>query len=149
KPQLVITTYHRNNPDVPFNFFAEESDGTQRLFNMMLTILDIVKNNKILLIDEIETQLHIKLVEYIIGLFNKSESAQLIYTTHNTYLLNTNKLRKDQIYFVNKRDDGSSDLYSLFDYKDFRDGLDAEKAYLQGRFDAIPYIDEQTDNFIK
>ena len=85
KPQLVITTYHRNNPDVPFNFFAEESDGTQRLFNMMLTILDIVKNNKILLIDEIETQLHIKLVEYIIGLFNKSESAQLIYTTHNTY----------------------------------------------------------------
>lgn len=149
KPQLVITTYHRNNPDVPFNFFAEGSDGTQRLFNMMLTILDIVKNNKILLIDEIETQLHIKLVEYIIGLFNKSESAQLIYTTHNTYLLNTNKLRKDQIYFVNKRDDGSSDLYSLFDYKDFRDGLDAEKAYLQGRFDAIPYIDEQTDNFIK
>ena len=52
-------------------FFAEESDGTQRLFSMMLTILDIVKNNKILLIDEIETQLHIKLVEYIIGLFNK------------------------------------------------------------------------------
>lgn len=67
---------------------------------MMLTILDIVKNNKILLIDEIETQLHIKLVEYIIGLFNKSESAQLIYTTHNTYLLNTNKLRKDQIYLL-------------------------------------------------
>ena len=89
------------------------------------------------------------LVEYIIGLFNKSESAQLIYTTHNTYLLNTNKLRKDQIYFVNKRDDGSSDLYSLFDYKDFRDGLDAEKAYLQGRFDAIPYIDEQVDSVIK
>ncbi len=149
KPQLVITTYHRNNPDVPFNFFTEESAGTQRLFEMMLTILDIVKNNKILLIDEIETQLHIKLVEYIISLFNKSESAQLIYTTHNTYLLNTNKLRKDQIYFVNKRDDGSSDLYSLFDYKDFRDGLDAEKAYLQGRVDAIPYIDEQADSFIK
>ena len=144
-----IVKIDSRHEDVPFNFFAEESDGTQRLFNMMLTILDIVKNNKILLIDEIETQLHIKLVEYIIGLFNKSESAQLIYTTHNTYLLNTNKLRKDQIYFVNKRDDGSSDLYSLFDYKDFRDGLDAEKAYLQGRFDAIPYIDEQTDNFIK
>ena len=53
------------------------------------------------------------------------------------------------MYFVNKRDDGSSDLYSLFDYKDFRDGLDAEKAYLQGRFDAIPYIDEQTDSFMK
>ena len=41
---------------------------------------------------------------------------------------------------MNKRDDGSSDLYSLFDYKDFRDTMDMEKAYLQGRFDAIPYL---------
>ena len=74
---------------------------SQRLFNMMLTILDIVKNNKILLIDEIETQLHIKLVRiYYRFVSIKAESAQLIYTTHNTYLLNTNKLRKDQIYFV-------------------------------------------------
>lgn len=149
KPQLVITTYHKNNPDIPFNFFTEESEGTQRLFNMMMTILDIVKNNKILLIDEIETQLHIKLVEYIISMFNKSESAQLIYTTHNTHLLKNNRLRKDQIYFVNKKNDGSSDLYSLFDYKDFREGLDIEKAYLQGRFDAIPYIDEQANDCIK
>ncbi len=149
KPQLVITTYHRNNPEIPFNFFTEESEGTKRLFRMMLTILDIVTNNKILLIDEIETQLHIKLVEYIISLFNKSESAQLIYTTHNTHLLKNKTLRKDQIYFVNKRENGSSDLYSLFDYKDFRDGMDIEKAYLQGRFDAIPYIDEPTSNCVE
>ena len=149
KPQLVITTYHKNNPEIPFNFFTEESAGTQRLFEMMLTILDIVKNNKILLIDEIETQLHIKLVEYIISLFNKSEAAQLIYTTHNTHLLKNNMLRKDQIYFVNKKEDGSSDLYSLFDYKDFREGMDIEKAYLQGRFDAIPYIDEQANGCVK
>lgn len=149
KPQLIITTYHKNNPEIPFNFFTEESDGTQRLFNMMLTILDIVTNNKILLIDEIETQLHIKLVEYIVNLFNKSESAQLIYTTHNTHLLKNNTLRKDQIYFVNKRGDGSSDLYSLFDYKDFREGMDVEKAYLQGRFDAIPYIDDTTNSCIE
>ncbi|MCM1301862.1 MAG: ATP-binding protein [Bacteroides cellulosilyticus] len=146
KPQLVITTYHRNNPAIPFDFFMEESDGTKVLFNMMLTILDIVRNNKILLIDEIETSLHTKLVEYIISLFHKSESAQLIYTTHNTYLLNTSKLRKDQIYFVNKRNDGSSDLYSLYDYKDFRENMNLEKAYLQGRFDAIPYIDESSNN---
>lgn len=46
KSQLAITTYHRNNPDIPFNFFTEKSDETQRLFNMMLTILDIIKNNK-------------------------------------------------------------------------------------------------------
>jgi len=55
-------------------------------------------------------------------------------------LVSINFQRRDQVYFVNKREDGSSDLYSLFDFKDFRDTLDMEKAYLQGRFDAIPYI---------
>ena len=149
KPQLIITTYHRSNPDVAFDFNTEESDGTQRLFFMMLTILDIVKNNKILLVDEIEASLHTKLVEYIISLFNNSNCAQIIYTTHNTYLMNDNKIRKDQVYFTNKRADGSTDLYSLFDYKDFRDGMDIEKAYLQGRFDAIPYIDESVNNIVK
>ena len=142
KTQLIITTYHKNNPTVPFDFNTEESDGTQRLFFMMLTILDIVKNNKILLVDEIERSLHTRLVEYIISLFNRSESAQLIYTTHNTYLLDNNKVRKDQVYFTNKRTDGSTDLYSLYDYKDFRDTMDLEKAYLQGRFDAVPYIND-------
>lgn len=145
KAQLVLTTYHRNNPDVPFDFFTEESEGTKNLFNMMLTILDIVRENKILLIDEIETSLHTKLVEFIIGMFHQSKSAQLIYTTHNTHLLDTRKMRKDQVYFVNKRKDGSSDLYSLFDYKDFREEMDLEKAYLQGRFDAVPYIDESSN----
>jgi len=70
----------------------------------------------------------------------------LIYTTHNTKLLNLKKLRKDQIYFVNKKDDASTDLYSLYDYSDFRDTMDVEKAYLQGRFDAIPFIDDSSEN---
>ena len=142
KMQLKITTFHRNNPDIPFDFATEESQGTQALFYMMLTIMNIIKENKVLLIDEIDTSLHNKLVEYIIRLFHQSDSAQLIYTTHNTYLLDTDKLRKDQVYFVNKRQDGSSELYSLFDFKDFRENMDLEKAYMQGRFDAIPYIDE-------
>jgi hypothetical protein len=142
KPQLKITTFHRNNPEVPFDFYSEESSGTQEFFHMMLTILNIIKGNKVLLIDEISMGLHVNLVEYILNLFHKSESAQLIFSTHNTNLLNMRKLRKDQVYFVNKRDDGSSELYSLFDFKDFRENMDAEKAYLQGRFDAIPYIDE-------
>jgi hypothetical protein len=94
---------------------------------MMLTILDIIKGNKLLLIDEIETSLHTKIVEYIIAMSHHSESAQLIYTTYNTYLLDANKLRKDQIDFVNKRTAGSSDLYSLFDYKDFSENMDLEK----------------------
>ncbi|MBO4691298.1 MAG: ATP-binding protein [Bacteroidales bacterium] len=145
KPLLKITTFHKNNPSIPFDFHSEESDGTQEFFHMMLTIMNIIRGNKVLLIDEISTGLHVKLVEYIIQLFNQSESAQLIFTTHNTNLLDMKKIRKDQVYFVNKRSDGSSDLYSLFDYKDFRENMDAEKAYLQGRFDAIPYIDDSSD----
>ena len=143
---LFFSTFHKVNDKIAFNLFTEESAGTQKLFYMMLSVIDAIKNNKIMLIDEIESSLHSKLVEYIVELFHASHSAQLIYTTHNTRLLNLNKLRKDQIYFVNKRDDGSSDLYSLFDYKDFRDTMDVEKAYLQGRFDAVPYIDDSLEN---
>ncbi|GHT65224.1 hypothetical protein AGMMS50239_24490 [Bacteroidia bacterium] len=142
---LTFTTFHKANKTIPFNFSLEESQGTQMLFYTILNVIDVIKNNKLLLLDEIETSLHSKIVEYIIGLFHASDSAQIVYTTHNTNLLNLNKLRKDQIYFVNKKDDGSSDLYSLFDYKDFRDTMDVEKAYLQGRFDAIPYIDDSLE----
>lgn len=143
---LVISSFHKSNPKIAFDFETEESDGTKVLFYLMLTLLYVVKNNKILLVDEIEMSLHTKIIEYIIELFNASQSAQLIYTTHNTHLLDLNKLRKDQIYFVNKKEDGSTDLYSLFDYKDFRETMDVEKAYLQGRFDAIPYINDSSEN---
>jgi Predicted ATPases len=135
-----LKTFHKNNPDIAFDFETEESEGTKTLFRMMLSIIDIIHKGKMLFIDEIDTSLHTHLVEYIINMFNDSEHAQLVYTTHNTHLLNTDFQRRDQVYFVNKREDGSSDLYSLYDFKDFRDSYDMEKAYLQGRFDAIPYL---------
>ena len=135
-----LKTYHRNNPKVAFDFETEESEGTKTLFRMMLSMMDIIRGGRLLLIDEIDTSLHTQLVEFIIGMFNGSERAQLVYTSHNTHLLNTDFQRRDQVYFVNKREDGSSDLYSLYDFKDFRDTLDMEKAYLQGRFDAVPYL---------
>lgn len=137
-----LTTFHRRNPSLPFDFNAEESEGTKILFKIMLTVMDVVRNNKVMFLDEVETSLHTRLVEYLINLFHNSRSAQLVFTTHNTHLLDMTRFRKDQIFFVNKRDDGSSDLYSLFDYKDFREKMDLEKAYLQGRFDAVPYINE-------
>lgn len=139
-----ITTFHRTNPSVAFDFETEESEGTKTLFRMMVRMIGIIHDGKMLLVDEIDNSLHTQLVEFVIGMFNHSDHAQLIYTTHNTHLLNTDFQRRDQVYFVNKREDGSSDLYSLFDFKDFRDTLDMEKAYLQGRFDAIPYISTLT-----
>ena len=135
-----ITTFHRTNPSVAFDFETEESEGTKTLFRMMVRMIGIIHEGKMLLVDEIDNSLHTQLVEFVIGMFNHSNHAQLIYTIHNTHLLNTDFQRRDQVYFVNKREDGSSDLYSLFDFKDFRDTLDMEKAYLQGRFDAIPTI---------
>ena len=139
---LHFITFHKSDLSVPFDMESEESSGTKRLFYMMIQILDILKNNKTLLWDEIESSLHSKIVEYLFSLFHFSRGAQLICTTHNTNLLDLKKMRKDQLYFVNKGSDGASDLYSLYDYKDFRDTMDVEKAYMQGRFDAIPYIDD-------
>ena len=135
-----LKTFHKSNPNIAFDFDTEESEGTKTLFQMMLGIINVIRNDRTLLMDGIDTNLHPHLVEYIINLFNRSNHAQLIYTTHNTHLLNTDFQRCDQVYFVNKREDGCSELYSLYDFKDFRDNYDMEKAYLQGRFDAIPYL---------
>jgi uncharacterized protein len=82
------------------------------------------------------------IIEYIFNIFKTGDRAQLIGTTHNTTFLDLKKFRKDQIWFTNKRNDGSTDLYSLYDYTDFRDTMNLEKAYLQGRFDAVPILDD-------
>ena len=138
---LRIKTFHKSAPKVEFDFDTEESDGTRKMFAILLRILDIIQNDRILLIDEIDTSLHTNIVEYFIQLFHLGNKSQLIYSTHNTNLLDLTKIRKDQVYFVNKDEKGISELYSLYDFKDFRENMDAEKGYLQGRFDAIPFID--------
>jgi len=144
--KLFLTSFHRRNPKIPFDFFTEESAGTIKLFALLLTILDITKQNKTLLMDNLENDLHPLIVEFILKLFHKSKSAQIIYATHNTNLLDLKKLRKDQINFCYKKEDASTELYSLYDYSDFRDTMDVEKAYLQGRFDAIPFMDDSEEN---
>jgi len=144
--KLQIKTFHKTDPSKSFDLLTEESEGTKKLFVIMLSILDIVANDKILLVDEIGESLHPDIIEYIFNLFRASNKAQLICTTHNTRFLDLTKFRKDQIYFVNKKDDGSTDLYSLYDYSDFRDTMDLEKAYLQGRFDAVPFINDSIEN---
>jgi AAA15 family ATPase/GTPase len=143
---LQIKTYHKASPSTAFDFLTEESQGTIKLFFIMLTILDVVKNNKVLLIDEIEDSLHPKIIEYLFNIFRTGERAQLLCTTHNTQFLDLKKVRKDQIFFANKKIDGSTDLYSLYDYSDFRDTMDLEKAYLQGRFDAVPFLSDSQEN---
>ena len=138
--KLRLISYHKSAPNIPFDFQTEESEGTKKLFYILLNVLDVIQNDKILLVDELETSLHTSIVEFVVDLFHGKGQSQLIYSTHNTNLLNLNKVRKDQIYFVNKNEKGASELYSLYDYKDFRENMDVEKGYLQGRFDAVPFI---------
>ena len=143
---LCITTFHKTNPLIPFDFDNEEATGTKDLFKLLPIVFTAVKEGKLLLIDGLDKGLHTKVIEFILSLFNDSDSAQLIFTTQNTNLLK--RFRKDQVYFVNKDAKGSSDLYSLYDFKNVKDGLDVEKAYLQGQFDAIPYINDLYDKII-
>lgn len=136
-----FVTYHSVDKAIPFDLDTEESDGTRKLFYALLRVVDAVAGGKTLFWDEIDSSLHPKIVEYIFAFFHCGDGAQLVCTTHDTNLLDLHKLRKDQIYFANKKDNGATELYSLFDFKDFRDTMNLQKAYIQGRFDAVPYVD--------
>ena len=105
-----------------------------------VSLLGLMGHKSVFLVDEIDLHLHIKIVEFIIGLFNANEGPQLIFTSHNTNLMDLSSLRKDQICFTNKGTDGSTELYSLFDFEDWDDSWDVNSSYLVGRFEAIPNV---------
>ena len=137
---IEFKTYHKIDPSIQFDMERDESDGTQRLFAILNRMLDVVSNNKSLMLDEFDRQLHTILADFLIDLVHASTQSQLLFTSHNTNLIDMTRFRKDQIVFVNKRADGATEVYSLYDFKDFRDTMDAEKGYLQGRFDAVPFV---------
>ena len=138
-------TTHKRNPKIKFDLYAEESAGTIQIFSLLIVLLDICKRGKTLIVDEFDLSLHTELAQFIINMVHASKGAQLLFTSHNTNLIDVKKLRRDQICFTNKLEDGSTDFYSLFDFKDFRENMDAEKGYLQGRFDAVPYVTASVD----
>lgn len=143
---LKFKTFHRNQTDVMFDMDMEESNGTRKLFQVLLRLLDVVKNKKGILLDEFDLGLHTRLADFILDLIHASDGSQLLFTSHNTNLIDVKRLRRDQIVFVNKKEDGSTEVYSLYDFKDFRENMDAEKGYIQGRFDAVPYIDSSVES---
>lgn len=121
----------------PVDFeLSEESDGTQRLFDLFPVLYGA--KIKVFVIDELERSLHPNLVRRFIGNFLGAENQnQLIVTTHEATLLDLALLRRDEIWFVEKSPSGSSIVYSLEEFKPRHD-LDVRKGYLQGRFGAIP-----------
>lgn len=143
---LKFKTFHRNQKNVMFDMDMEESDGTRKLFQILLRLLDVVRNRKGIMLDEFDQSLHTRLADFILDLIHASESSQLLFTSHNTNLIDVKRLRRDQIVFVNKSEQGATEVYSLYDFKDFRENMDAEKGYIQGRFDAVPYVDSSVSS---
>ena len=134
---LKFKTFHRGDKHVMFDLDLEESSGTRKLFQILLRLLDVVKNRKGIMMDEFDMGLHTRLADFILDLIHASDCSQLLFSSHNTNLIDVKRLRRDQIVFVNKSEDGATEVYSLYDFKDFRENMDAEKGYIQGRFDAV------------
>lgn len=128
----------------------DESDGTRKLMSIAPAIESVLNNGGVLLIDEIEKGLHPLLVNFIIAKFQSKKTnrngAQIIFTTHDTELLNMELLRKDQIYFVDKsQEDGASELYSISEFGT-KTAENVRKGYLVGKYGAIPELDiEEVD----
>jgi AAA15 family ATPase/GTPase len=140
--------YDKNNKFSKYITFDVEleSDGTQRFIAFSGPITWVLSSGGVLIIDELDNSLHTELVRAIIKLFNSKETnpngAQLIFTTHDTNLLDQKIFRRDQIWFTQKDIYGASELYSLIEYGKgkTRDDLALEKNYLEGKFGAKPHV---------
>lgn len=123
----------------------DESDGTRKLFELFPLLFSAFSRGNILIIDELDSSFHPHIAELIIKLFNdvevNSNNAQLIFSTHNLHLMSPANLRRDQIWFTEKRK-GSTTLFSLdeFDKSSVKSDSPYSSWYNNGRFGAIPSI---------
>lgn len=139
----VLAWHKRSDSDeeVPLDM-SDESDGTQKLFEFTGGWLRALEWGATLFVDELDRSLHPHMTRFLVGLFhsrNNEKNSQLIFTTHDTTLLDTDLMRRDQIWFVEKDKQRSSHLYSLLEYSPRKDEA-LERGYLKGRYGAIPFI---------
>ncbi|MBP6535384.1 MAG: ATP-binding protein [Burkholderiaceae bacterium] len=119
---------------------SEESDGTRALFAFAGPWLDVIDNERVLVVDELDTSLHPLLVHHLVKrLHHEGTKAQLIFTTHDTTLLSQKLLRRDQVWFMEKDDKSATRLYPLSDFSP-RDNEAVERGYLNGRYGGIPFL---------
>lgn len=127
--------------DTVFLDLSEESAGTQRLLSSLPNVFSALERGSPVCVDEIDASLHTHVASLIVELFSNEETnprgAQLIATTHDTNLLRSRCLRRDQVWFAEKGTFGETQIFSLADFKT-RPEDNMEKAYLQGRFGAVP-----------
>jgi hypothetical protein len=137
--------HHASGQRLSFEI-ADESAGTRTWFALVGPVLRALRTGQVLLFDEIDASLHPRLSMHLIGLFQSPETnpraAQLIFTTHDTSLLG--RLNRDEVWFTEKGADGATRLTALADFggEKVRRSTNLERAYLQGRFGAVPEIDE-------
>ncbi len=141
-------TMNHGNPTDLFEL-DDESDGTRRLFDL-IPLYQKGKENYVIFVDEIDRSFHTKLtIEFLQKFFEKTEGikSQMIVTLHDSNVMNLNIFRQDEIWFVERKEDHSSEIYSLNKFKERFDHSVA-KDYLLGRYGAIPnfgmeYMDEE------
>jgi hypothetical protein len=143
---------HRAGPDggeavLPFD---QESRGTRTFFELSAFIITVLRIGGVLLVDELDRSLHPHLALKIVEMFSdpatNPNNAQLIFNTHDTNLLDTRILRRDQIWFTEKGDDGATRLFPLTDFR-ARKYENLERGYLQGRYGAVPSV--RTPDFLR
>ena len=139
-----IRSFHLNNLDEKVALdFDDESDGTRKLFSFIGPWIHSLENGNVLLIDEIHNSLHPLMVKFLIDMFHNNDmnksNAQLIFTTHETSMLNQDTFRRDQVWFCEKQDRATT-VYPLTDFSPRKGVEDLEKGYLSGRYGALPFF---------
>ena len=138
--QMMFEQFGKNGFSKDMDIVAQ-SDGTVRLLNLAPAFYDAIRDGKTVLIDEIEHSIHPHLIRELVKIFSKQKTTgQLIFTTHETCLLDQKFIRTDEVWMVEKKD-GSTHMYSLNDFK-IHNTINIENGYMEGRYGAIPFIGE-------
>ncbi|MGP1491965.1 MAG: AAA family ATPase [Prevotella fusca] len=138
--QLMFEQFGKNGFSKDMDIMAQ-SDGTVRLLTLVPAFYDAIKLGKTVLIDELDHSVHPYLIRELVKYFSRQETTgQLIFTTHQTCLLNQDFIRTDEVWMVEKKE-GSTRMYSLNEFK-IHNTIKIENGYMEGRYGAIPFIGE-------
>ncbi len=133
----------KNSGDDNFELeFANESEGTKKIIQLISYFIKGIHNGSIFVIDELDSRLHTKLLGYIIDLFHSKENknSQIIFTSHDMNTLSPKYLRKDEVYFVALNESYFTNIICLSNFEDVREKSSFSKKYLDGEFGYDPYI---------
>ena len=144
--QTIHKGYDENGNEVRYRLdIKNESDGTRKLFNLLAPLHNVLQNGWVMVVDELDVQMHPFLTKWLIKWFNNPKlnpnNAQLIFTAHDVTLLDKDLFRRDQIVLLQRGEIGESMLTTLWDLGERKD-RDMERRYLLGAFGALPMLYE-------